>query len=117
VNEAGTATCSSCGFAARATGAQIEHARAVRAGISNPRVRPAPDVTASIQAALTALPPYRKIPAIIGGLLAVAGSAWFKVTFSWSGAALSALIFVAGLLLVAWACSGTAVQEGSRDAG
>lgn len=115
-NEAGTATCSGCGFPAGATGGQIEHARGVGAGHSNSGVQPAPDFAANIQAALAPLPPHRKLLAVIGGALAFVGIVWFKVTFSWSGLAFSALATGAGVLLLALAYSGIVNQEEPRDA-
>jgi hypothetical protein len=117
VNEAGIATCSCCGFPARATGSEIEHARKVRAGSAHSHSQPAPDFTRSIQAALAPLPLYRKIPAVIGGLLAFAGVVWFKITFSWAGIGMSLLTFGIGVLVFALAYYGMEHQEISRDAG
>jgi hypothetical protein len=109
--------CSACGFPAGATGAQIEQARAVRAGVTKSRAQPAPDFIESVHSALAPLPPHRKVVAVIGGVLTFAGMAWFKGTFSWSGLAWSALTVVAGVLLLALAYSGTANEEGLRNAG
>jgi hypothetical protein len=116
-NEAGAAACSACGFPAGATGAQIEQARAVRSGVTKVHAPPVPSFMESVHAALAPLPPHRRAVAVIGGVLTLVGIAWFKVTFSWSGLAESALTFVAGVLLVASAYSGTVNEEGTRNAG
>jgi hypothetical protein len=80
-------------------------------------VLPAPDFADSIQAALAPLPPWRRTLAVVGGVISFAGAAWFKITFSLAGYAISALAVVAGVLLVALAYSGVPEREGTRDAG
>lgn len=96
---------------------QIEHARAVRLGTAKSAKMPVPDLAARIEIAIQPLPFYRKIPAVIGGLITVAGGAWFKIAWSWSGVAYSLVALALGLGLIALAYSGHGGQEKHRNAG
>ena len=87
-NSPGADLCAACGFPARATGRQIEAARASRATAARPRIvladRSAID---SLIEALSPLPMWRKVLVIIGGLLCTGGALWLKVTMSLAGVA------------------------------
>jgi hypothetical protein len=117
VNEAGTAKCNACGFAAVATGAEIQRAREERLGVSPRRTQPATDFAASVHAALAPLPIWRRLIAVVGGALAVGGVVWLKLAFSWASMGISVLAAIAGFLLFGLAYSGVKGKEKQRHAG
>ena len=116
-NGASAEACTACGFPSRATGAQIDRARAVRRGTARSVKMPGPDLAAQLEIAIKPLPFYRKIPAVLGGLITVAGGVWFKLAWSWSGIAYALLALVLGLGLIALAYSEREDQDKHRHAG
>jgi ribosomal protein L37E len=101
-NPPGTDPCSSCGFPARATGRQIDAARAAKTtAAAKPIVLQKRSAFAAIADALSPLPMWRQVLAAIGGLLAVGGALWLKLTMSFPGIASSLGATILGIVLMA----------------
>jgi ribosomal protein L37E len=105
-NEAEVTACTSCGFPARATGKQIEVAKAAPGTPTDLHKSADGPSKISILEVLGPLSVWRKVVAVAGMLLAGGGGVWLKVTFSLVEAALSIGAFVAGLLILALAFVG-----------
>ncbi|WP_457328688.1 hypothetical protein [Rhizobacter sp. P5_C2] len=101
-NAPGTDPCSSCGFPARATRRQIDAARAARTtAAAKPIVPQRRSAIDSIADALSPLSMWRQVVAVIGGLLAVGGVLWLKLTMSFPGLASSLAATILGIVLMA----------------
>ena len=103
-NEPLATSCSSCGFPARASGAEIAKARAAWRTEGSPARRPYSPPSESIAESQAKWSGWRKGLAIAGAaLLAISGSAWIE-TFSWPRFAVSLFAGMFGALLLLVAC-------------
>jgi hypothetical protein len=114
--------CAFCGFPARATGGQIEAARATPYA-SNLSEAIEASRKPSIGELLAPLSPWRRTVAVTGMLLFGGGLLWLKVTFSLTEAAVSVGASIAGLLVMGLAFAGaelppvSAAPESLRNVG
>jgi hypothetical protein len=117
-NEPQATSCSSCGFSARASGAEIARARAARGIAGYPERTPYAPPSKSVGESSTKWSSWRKGFAIAGAvLLAIGGSAWME-SLSWPRLALSVLALMFGALLLLVACvarDGTKESAGVTD--
>ena len=103
-NEPLATSCSSCGFPARASGAEIAKARAAWRTEGSPARRPYSPPSESIAESQAKWSGWRKGLAIAGAaLLAISGYAWMG-SFSWPRFALSLFACMFGALLLLVAC-------------
>jgi hypothetical protein len=94
--------CTSCGFPARATGRQIDAARAAgTTTAAKPIELQERSAIDSIAQVLAPLPMCRQALAVIGGLLGIGGAVWLKLTWSFTGIAWSLGAMMLGIVLVA----------------
>lgn len=101
-NPATASLCSACGFPARATGRQIDEARATRTtAAAKPIVQQERSASYAIAQALAPLPPWRQTLAVIGGLLGAGGVVWLKLAWSFDGIAWGLGAMLLGILLMA----------------
>jgi hypothetical protein len=101
-NQATAALCSACGFPARATGKQIDAARAAgTTTAAKPIELQERSAIDSIAQVLAPLPMCRQALAVIGGLLGIGGAVWLKLTWSFTGIAWSLGAMMLGIVLVA----------------
>jgi len=111
-NEPLAILCSSCGFPARASGAEIDKARFAWRSGGSAAVR---QYSASLQSAAKPQPKWsgwRKGLAVAGAaLLAISGLAWMG-SFSWPRFALSLFAGMVGALLVLVACVARDMRDG-----
>lgn len=103
-NEPLATSCSSCGFPARASGAEIAKARAAWRTGGSPGGGPYSPPSESIAKSQAKWSGWRKGLAIAGAaLLAIGGYAWME-TLTWSRFALSLFACMFGALLLLVAC-------------
>jgi len=105
-NSAEASTCASCGFPAKATGKQIEAAKALRTPKASITESSDDANKPSIAELLSPLTLWRKVIAALGMVLIAGGLLWLKITFSFVEATMSVGAFAAGLLLLALAYAG-----------
>jgi hypothetical protein len=100
--------CQSCGFPARASGIQIEAAREARKqGSNKPVLIKQTSTVDSIANALAPLPAWRKVLAILGGILLTSGLLWLKfLILSFAEIAWSLLAMFIGLAVMGLAYAG-----------
>jgi len=100
-NEASAESCTACGFPARATGHQIEAARATR----NPQsllLAAAPGLPSALTAdVFDGLTGWRKVVSAVAMVFLGLGGIGLKAMSSWRDAGLSALALILGFVLVA----------------
>lgn len=101
-NGAERSVCAQCGVPARATGRAIAQAKAGLADVvAAPVNLHASTSRARIAEVLAPLSRWRQVLAIVGGALAAAGGAGFKMTWSLAGMGWGALMLVVGLAVMA----------------
>ena len=111
-NQPAALTCATCGFPARASGRQIEAARAARnqdKAVLVQRVKIEEKSTIGLVSdALSPLPIWRRVVAIVGSAVMLAGLLWFKVVFSFTEAAWCVVTVICGLAMLGYAYAGVA---------